>query len=126
VGSGRPHLRTSARVARGSAPVSRLADSLPAGLHFAALASLRRALKVIDGRGRRVAFTASLSKGVLTIKLQRARRSLTVTAGPSGLALSARLRTRVDRRHGTTGTLGVIVRDALGHQTRDAIRLKLS
>ena len=123
---GRPHLRISARVANGSPPVSRIADSLPAGLHFAPLAALRRALKVVDGNGHRVAFRATLRKGVLTIDLRRAGRALTVTAGPSGLTLSSRLRSRVKHQYVTTGTVGVLVRDAIGHLTRDAIRLKLS
>jgi len=100
--------------------LSAIAISPPRGIIFAA----RKRIVVKGANGKRLKFTAKVSKGRLTITLEKAASKVSVTIASPSISVSKRLAARVKAKKAKSTTFTVRVTD-IGHM-RTKLRLKLA
>jgi hypothetical protein len=125
VAAGRPKLRLTIVAAQPGARIKRLVLLLPRGISFAG--SGRKPLAgvtVDDGRGKPLAFTATIDRGALTITLKSpSDRVLLVIDGPA-IAASRQLVSGARKR--VKVLFAIVSQDTNGANRHDRLQLELS
>lgn len=114
-GAAKRRATLSFRVAAGGGgePLARIALRLPSGLSFARHGgALTRLIAISDAGGRKLRFSASLSRGLLTLTLAAAAPVAQVRISPPALGTSPKLARQAASRRRPRLTLTVAVIDA--------------